>query len=109
MFVRNLLTNKGKKEKRDPFSGICRPTKPMVKTGKMTLEPNHCFPFPKELCHSESSQASTGQKYMFVPICPSGSRLKMNKEQGWDDSNSETPKRLAIDLSIFNLSTTNPT
>jgi hypothetical protein len=33
----------------------------------------------------------------------------MNQKQGWDDSNRETQKGLAIDLSIANLSTTNPT
>jgi hypothetical protein len=33
----------------------------------------------------------------------------MKKEQGWDDSNRETAKGLAIDMSVVNLSTTNPT
>jgi len=33
----------------------------------------------------------------------------MNKKQELDDSNRETPKVLARDLPIFNMSTTNPT
>jgi hypothetical protein len=66
-------------------------------------------PFPKEDCNSESYRALIHHKYEVLPVFPSGSKRKMNKEQGWDDSNRETPKGLTIDLSIFTLSTINPT
>ena len=75
----------------------------------MALELIYCFPCPKVHCHFESSQASTDHKYKILSVCPSGSKRKMNKKKGWDDSNRETQKGLAIDLSIVNLSTTNPT
>jgi hypothetical protein len=105
-FTKKHKENKTRESLSQAYVGIPRP---WFRQEKWYWEPTHCFPLPKEHCQSEISQASTDHKYKVLPVCPSGNKRKMNKKQGWDGSNRETPKGLAIDLSIVNLSPRNPT